>query len=96
MKYKVDDRIKIKSLDWYNENKDEDGDVPDNSMNVLFLAKNKWCCGKEFVIKQFWDGIESYAGKRVYELYGCEGQTFTDYMIEGLVEDSLDKVTQQD
>ena len=27
MRFKVGDRVQIKSIDWYNENKDEDGEV---------------------------------------------------------------------
>lgn len=27
LKYKIGDQVKIKSLDWYNKNKDEDGYV---------------------------------------------------------------------
>ena len=41
MKYKVGDRVRIKNLDWYNENKDKDGFVHcgdkvfDNYMSVF-------------------------------------------------------------
>ena len=50
MAYKVGDKVRIKNLDWYNNNKDEDGDVPDNMMDTLFLRENEWCLGKEFII----------------------------------------------
>ena len=63
MAYKVGDKVRIKNLDWYNNNKDEDGDVPDNTMGVLFLRENDWCLGKEFIIKEVYHGIEQYYDK---------------------------------
>ena len=85
MAYKVGDKVRIKNLDWYNNNKDEDGDVPDNVMGGLFLRENDWCLGKEFIIKEVYHGIDKYYGHCVYELYGIEGYDFTDYMIDCLV-----------
>ena len=87
MKYKVGDKVRIKSLDWYNDNKDEDGDVPDNELETLFLRENDWCLGKEFIVKEVFNCIGRYAGKHVYELYGIEGYDFTDFMIECKVEE---------
>ena len=37
MKHKVGDKVRIKSIDWYNQNKDKDGFlILENSM-VIFL-----------------------------------------------------------
>lgn len=80
MAYKVGNKVRIKNLDWYNNNKDEDGDVPDNRMDTLFLRENDWCLGKEFIIKE----VYNYNDGCIYELYGIKGD-FTDYMIDCLI-----------
>lgn len=77
MEYKIGDKIRIKSLDWYNQNKDEDdfvrcGDkVFDNYMSVF--------CGSIVTIS----GIYPY-GYDVREDMQC--RTWTEDMIECLVE----------
>lgn len=48
MKYKVGDKVKIRSLEWYNENKDEDGEVFVG--NQSFVEDMKEYCGKEAII----------------------------------------------
>lgn len=48
MKYKVGDKVKIKSLDWYNTNKNKDGDIRhfiDNYGDVYFKEKMSKYCG---------------------------------------------------
>ena len=49
MKYKVGDKIKIKSIDWYNHQvKDKDGDIPISSVNYTYFTKEMSnYCGKE-------------------------------------------------
>ena len=42
MKYKVGDKVKIKSLDWYNANKAEDGEVYLES-NTFLQLMSKYC-----------------------------------------------------
>ena len=77
MKYKVGDKVRIKSFDWYNQNKDKDGFVRcgdkvfDNYMSVF--------CGSTVTIC----GIYPY-GYDVREDMQC--RTWTDDMIECLVE----------
>ena len=50
MKYKVGDKVRIKSLDWYNENKDEYGYV-DCGSREFFIKMSLWC-GKIATIKE--------------------------------------------
>ena len=49
MKYKIGDKIKIKSIDWYNHQvKDKDGDIPISSVNYTYFTKEMSnFCGKE-------------------------------------------------
>lgn len=42
---KVGDKIKIKSLDWYNKNKNEDGDILEE-MPYPFSERMSEFCGK--------------------------------------------------
>lgn len=75
MKYKVGDRVKIKSLDWYNENKTIHGDIWFD--NVVFVGGQSLYCGCELTIRLVTD--DSY--------YVIENDYYwTDEMIEGLAE----------
>ena len=92
MKYKVGDRVKIKSLDWYNENKNEDGNIRYNhgtAYHIFFTKYMSIFCGETVTIKCVYE--KSYY---MNETGSCE--FWTDEMIEGLVEEemSLDKAGQ--
>lgn len=79
MKYKVGDQVKIQSLDWYNENKDEYGYV--RCIDFLFTPEHSKYCGCEFTISHITEfQIPSYIMEN-------NGHEWTDEMIEGLVEE---------
>lgn len=48
MKYKVGDKVLVKSLDWYNKNKNVNGNV---YTGLTFVPDMRRCCGKWFVIE---------------------------------------------
>ena len=79
LKYKVGDKVRIKSSNWYVINKDADGFVHcgdrvfDNYMSVF--------CGSVVTI----GGVIPYLGYDVREDMQC--RTWTDEMIEGLAEE---------
>lgn len=86
MKYKVGDKVKIKSFEWYNENKDEDGFV--HCGNRVFDDYMSVFCGSIVTI----GGLYSYSGYDICEDMQC--RTWTDEMIEGIVDaESQDNVT---
>ena len=87
MKYKVGDKVRIKSLDWYNENKDEDGDVP-CVCDILFLERMKKYCGKILTISKVYNCTGRYDGKHIYEMEGAKNIDWTEDMIEYKVEDA--------
>ena len=45
MKYKVGDKVRIKSLEWYNENKNMRGDVEHYDANNSFVSSMSSYCG---------------------------------------------------
>ena len=83
MKYKVGDRVKIKSLDWYNENKDDNGNININGL-FSFNGVNKHLCGTIMTIRETFG--KSYMVK--------ENDAFwTDEMIEGLAKEGTIDLT---
>lgn len=72
-KFKVGDVVKVKSLDWYNSNKIEDGSVV--VKNYLAFSKDmKEFCGKFFYIKK--------TNGACISLKGLENYSFHDWMLE--------------
>ena len=88
MKYKPGDKVRIKSLDWYNENKNEIGRIYGDSSAVFIRTMSKFC-GQTVTISE-----------AAYDIYGCDAYgilednneySWTDYMIEGLADESKEK-----
>ena len=78
MKYKVGDHVRIKSLDWYNKNKDINGNV--HCGDKVFDDYMSVFCGSVVTI----EGV-CYNGYVIREDMQC--RAWTDKMIEGLVEE---------
>lgn len=81
MKYNCGDKVKIKSLDWFNTNKCDGRVICDGLAFVELMTE--WC-GKELTIDYIYTGSD---GKQGYVMK--EPKTawrFTDGMIECLVE----------
>jgi hypothetical protein len=82
MKYKVGDKVKIKSIDWYNENKDKNGIVnliTSSKGTFNFIRPMARLCGKVVTIM--------HVGSNFYDILEDSDYCWTDEMIEGLVED---------
>ena len=100
MKYKIGDKVRIKSIDWYNANKDEVGDIPLIQMcdaKYNFVADMSCFCGKTVTINNV-----SHRGYYDINEDDC-CYYWTDEMFEGLVDEtepqdkmvSLDKVVDE-
>ena len=79
MRFKVGDRVRIKSLDWYNENKRNGNVYLTGWFN--FIEPMADFCGKIVTIKE----VQSPYNYRIFEDEGI--YFYTDEMIEGLVEE---------
>lgn len=73
MKYKAGDRVRIKSIDWYNENKNKYGNI--NCGYMPFTSEMSIYCGEVLTICDIKEEFSYYNMKK------CEYQ-FTDEMIE--------------
>lgn len=74
MKYKIGDRVRIKSLDWYNENKDQHGQV--NCGYHVFTEDMSKFCGYTMIVSNITNlGVMYLSDSADY---------WTDEMIEGL------------
>ena len=77
MKYQVGDKVRIKSLDWYNENKNKRGFICFD--DTRFISEMSRYCGEILTINRVMEEFEHYF------MSEC-AFTWTDEMIEGLVE----------
>ena len=82
MKYKVGDKVRIKSLDWYNENRNILGNV--DCGDALMTFEKIRFCGKIVTISSISDVTDRYKIEEDNGLW-----IWTDEMIEGLVEDEI-------
>lgn len=78
LKYKVGDKVRIKDIDWYNKNKNDDGDVSCGEFN--FVEGMKKFCSETLTISE--DVGDGYLMLEDYR-----GYLWTDEMIERLVEE---------
>ena len=81
MKYKAEDKVRIKSLDWYNKNKDKTNEIECDS--VYFIPDMTIFCNKIVTISSVWSNT-----LEVYHIKEDNGRfNWTDEMIEGLAEE---------
>ena len=84
MKYKVGDKVRVKSLEWYNKNKNEYGDIR-CSDGVFFRSNMSEFCGSILIIKNIYTFLNAY---QVEE----NDYYWTDEILEGLAEDTIQPV----
>ena len=83
MKYKAGDKVKIKSLDWYNENINNDNNVLFTD-GFYFSEPMSIFCGKDMVIERC-----SYLISPPHYFMKDNLFAWTDEMIDGLVEEDI-------
>ena len=85
MKYKPGDKVRIKSLDWYNANKDDDGRV--FCSYIGFCKEMAKYCGAVLTIMTI--GNQDIGSKQKYFMHETDYPWgFTDEMIEGLADET--------
>lgn len=81
-KYKIGQKVRVKSLDWYHHNKDRFGSVPIGDKKPKFTYGMSKYCGLVLTI----DDHSEYEGE--YYMVEDDGvYTWTDEMFEGVVDD---------
>lgn len=50
LKFKVGDKVRVKSLEWYNSKKNFDGDIIDKEDNGVFSKYMRCWCGDVIII----------------------------------------------
>ena len=82
LKYKVGDKVRIKSLDWYNENKDKKGLIDADAGGGFYFDKDmsRWC-GSTMTILKVYDDFYGMKEDYISQFF------WTDEMIECKVEE---------
>ena len=93
LKYKVGDKVRIKSIDWYNENKDAYGHITfcrEDEEDVIFDTLHSEYCGEILTIEAI---VYDTRYLMIPDIHMSE---WTDEMIEGLVEEEEIEFTEED
>lgn len=81
-KYKIGQKVRVKSLDWYHHNKDSFGSVPIGDKKPKFTYNMSKYCGQVLTV----DDHSEYEGE--YYMIEDDGvYTWADEMFEGVVDD---------
>lgn len=93
-KYKIGDRVKVKSIDWYNANKDKYGNVVLGGIRPSFTHIMSEYCGQEMTIIDIDSEYGDYTMREDNGSFGWDADMF-----EGVVPDSepdnIDKYIQR-
>ena len=84
MKYKVGNRVRVKSLEWHNRNKDADGYIHPDA-EISFAPSMSKLCGQEFTVAQIAFGGYLFAEDTAHFVY-------PEYAIEDPVGERINKV----
>ena len=84
MKYKLGDKVRIKSLDWYNENKDNCGAIYAGNGFVFWKNMVRHC---DEIMKITIVKVDPEDSNKGYYFMENSEEKWTDEMIEGLVEE---------
>ena len=84
MKYKVGDKVKIKSLDWYNANRDYNGNVECGF--YYFIEEMSKYCGKILTIGEIYRNYRNNS----YVLQEDEDFEWTEDMFDSIIENPDD------
>jgi len=88
MEYKVGDKVRIKSLDWYNENKDDNREI--KFENGIFTTLKSIFLGQIMTIEEITLEKQYILMEDMYKTL------WTDEMIEGLVEEETKPLTYEE
>ena len=90
MRFKVGDRVRIKSIDWYNENKDNYGSIYAGN-GFCFWKNMARLCGEIMKITSV--KVDPEDSNKGYYFMENSKEKWTDEMIEGLVEEEIVDLT---
>ena len=96
MKYKESDRVRIKSLDWYNENKNKFGKVWTSGEQIPFdKCMSEWC-GKVMTISHVradhYTMVEDLVGYWTDEMIECKMEPEPKFKVGDKVKDKNNRV----
>ena len=83
MKYKIGDKVRIKSLDWYNKNKDEYGQIYNCGPYTFKSQMSEYCGCVMTITKRYSRSYKMKEDKTEWH--------FTDAMIEGKIDEYIEE-----